>query len=102
MTLPPHPIFSADQSRPRLSRFGNRTLNSAIHVVALSQATVSGNEDHAYTGRKLDEGKTAREAQRRLERQVTKTLWRTMRRDETRRRLESGGVPEGVPFSARG
>ncbi|EHI47229.1 transposase [Rhodococcus opacus PD630] len=34
----PVEIASADQSRHRLSRLGDRTLNSAIHVVAMSRA----------------------------------------------------------------
>lgn len=98
----PVEIASADQSRHRLSRFGDRTFNSAIHVVALSQARVPGDEGHAYYRRKLDEGKTAREAQRCLQRQVTKALWRTMRRDETRRLRASGRPPDGVPITAPG
>jgi transposase len=55
---------SGDVRRHRLSRRGNRRLNAAIHMVALGQLShPSAGRD--YYDRKLAEGKTRREAQRR-------------------------------------
>ncbi|EKT78929.1 IS110 family transposase [Rhodococcus opacus M213] len=99
----PVEIASADQSRHRLSRLGDRTLNGCVHDGGVRAKPGSpGNEGHAYYRRKLDEGKTPREAQRCLKRQVTKTLWRTMRRDERCRLRASGSSPDGVPISVPG
>nr|WP_277835200.1 IS110 family transposase [Rhodococcus sp. D2-41] len=81
----PVEVASADNNRHRLSRAGDRILNSAIHVVALSQARTPSSEGHAYYQRKLAEGKSQREAQRCLKRQVTRKLWRTMCQDQGRR-----------------
>ena len=81
----PIEVSSADNARHRLSRGGDRTLNSAIHIVALAQARTVGSKGHTYYQRKIAEGKTPRAAQRCLKRQVIKRLWTVMRTDEKRR-----------------
>ena len=77
----PVEIASADKQRHRLSRSGDRMLNSAIHIVAVTQARTPSSDGYAYHQRKMAEGKTSREAMRCLKRQVAKRLWRTMRND---------------------
>lgn len=77
----PIEVASADKQRHRLSRSGDRTLNSAIHIVAVTQARTPSSDGYAYHQRKMAEGKTSREAMRCLKRQVAKKLWRTMRDD---------------------
>ncbi|SDD25856.1 IS110 family transposase [Rhodococcus tukisamuensis] len=77
----PIEVASADKQRHRLSRSGDRTLNSAIHIVAVTQARTPSSDGYAYHQRKMAEGKTSREAMRCLKRQVAKRLWRTMRDD---------------------
>lgn len=74
----PIEVASADKQRHRLSRSGDRALNSAIHIVAVTQARTPSSPGYGYHRRKLDEGKTSREAMRCLKRQVAKRLWRTM------------------------
>ncbi|NLE81240.1 MAG: IS110 family transposase [Rhodococcus sp.] len=81
----PVEIASADKQRHRLSRGGDRTLNSAIHIVAVTQARTTTSAGHAYHRRKVAEGKTHREATLCLKRQIVKTLWRTMQDDFVRR-----------------
>lgn len=77
----PIEVASADKQRHRLSRSGDRTLNSAIHIVAVTQARTPSSDGYAYHQRKMAEGKTSREAMRCLKRQVAKRLWRTMLHD---------------------
>lgn len=77
----PVEIASADMQRHRLSRGGDRILNSAIHVVAVCQARVADSDGHTYYRRKLSEGKSPREAMRCLKRQIATRLWRIMLND---------------------
>ncbi|RDI35538.1 transposase IS116/IS110/IS902 family protein [Rhodococcus sp. AG1013] len=81
----PVEIASADKQRHRLSRRGDRMLNSAIHIVGVTQARTPSSLGYADHQRKMAEGKTSREAMRCLKRQVAKRLWRTMRDDQLAR-----------------
>ncbi|GGG70458.1 IS110 family transposase [Kocuria dechangensis] len=77
----PIQIASAEHSRHRLSRYGNRDLNSAIHSVAIIQIRTPSSAGYAYYAKKRDEGKTPREAIRCLKRQLASTIWRAMTND---------------------
>ena len=48
----------------RLSRRGNRRLNHAIHMVAVTQIRYRHSPGRAYYDKKLAEGKTGKEALR--------------------------------------
>lgn len=74
---------SGENNRQRLSRGGDRQLNSIIHIIALSQAQHPSAPGYHYYRRKLSEGKTPREARRCLKRQITKRIWRTLQADAT-------------------
>ena len=80
----PIEVTSADKKRHRPSRTGDRTLNSAIHIVAVTQAHIQNREGHTYHQRKMAEGKTSREAMRSLKQQVAQLLWRTIHEDHQR------------------
>ena len=80
----PVEIASADKSRHRLSRHGDRQLNSALHTIAITQIRMSGSSGHRYYTTKLEQGKTPREAARCLKRRLADHLWRTMINDERR------------------
>jgi transposase len=60
----PIELASGGRARHRLSRYGDRQLNAAIHYVALTQARMSGSPGRAYYDRKIAEGKTRNEAMR--------------------------------------
>jgi transposase len=66
---------SAEQVRHRLNRGGNRRLNAILHRIAITQL-----RDHpaaqAYIARRLQEGKTKREALRALKRHLARAIWR--------------------------
>lgn len=60
----------------RLSRRGNRQLNHAIHIVAITQIRHQHSPGHAFYERKLAEGKTKKEAIRVLKRRISDALYR--------------------------
>jgi len=62
----------------RLSRRGNRRLNDALHMVAVTQIRNPGTEGRIYFERKVGEGKTKKEALRVLKRQVSNAVYRQL------------------------
>src|SRR6185369_14959124 len=66
----PIEVSSGQRKIYRLSRRGNRRLNHAIHMAAVSQVSHRHSTGRAYYDRKLAEGKTRKEALRSLKRQV--------------------------------
>lgn len=68
---------SGDIRRHRLSRAGNRALNTALHMAAQVQVLHPG-PGQDYYRRKLGEQKTPREALRSLKRQLAKVVYREL------------------------
>jgi transposase len=70
----PLPASSGQTTRHRLSRAGDRQANNAIHTIARSRAL---NDPHtrAYLDRRINEGKTPREAMRSLKRHLSRSLY---------------------------
>lgn len=68
----------------RLSRRGNRHLNHALHIVAVTQLRHHHSPGRAYYDRKLAEGKTPREAIRALKRRLSDVVWRHLVADAER------------------
>lgn len=79
-------IASADKARHRLSRSGDRRLNSVLHTIAVVQIRMPNSPGHTYYQRKLSEGKTTKEARRCLKRRLADHVWRVMIADERRDR----------------
>lgn len=61
----------------RLSRYGDRQLNRALHVVALSRLRYDPTTQ-AYAARRTSEGKTPREIKRCLKRYIARDLYRLL------------------------
>jgi transposase len=61
----------------RLSRYGDRQLNRALHVVALSRLRYDPTTQ-AYAARRTHEGKTPREIKRCLKRYIARDLYRLL------------------------
>lgn len=78
----PIEVASGDKARHRLSRTGDRQLNSAIHLVAVTQVRMPNSAGRAYFDTKIAEGKTRNEAMRCLKRRLANHLWRLMITDE--------------------
>ena len=69
----------------RLSRRGNRRLNHALHIAAITQIRYPHSPGRRYYERKLVEGKTPREAVRALKRRLSDVVWRHLVADAHRR-----------------
>jgi transposase len=85
----PIEVSSGRRKVYRLSRRGNRRLNHAIHMAAITQVRNKHSQGRAYYDKKLAEGKTRKEALRSLKRQVSNAsspACRTM----------PGGPPPGI------
>ncbi|HEY5167837.1 MAG TPA: transposase, partial [Thermoleophilia bacterium] len=67
--------------RHRLNRRGNRRLNCALHIIAVTQLRMHP-PAIAYLARKRAEGLSTRETLRCLKRHIARTVFRTMRRAE--------------------
>ena len=70
---------SGQQRRHRLNRHGNRSLNSALHKIAVVQGRVDPRAQ-AFLTRKQQEGKTRREALRALKRHLARHVFNLLRR----------------------
>jgi transposase len=68
---------SGHQQRHRLNRAGNRQLNRALHTIAFTQIRVHP-PARAYYARRIQEGKTRREALRALKRQLIRSIYRLL------------------------
>lgn len=80
----PVEVASAGNTRHRLSRTGDRQLNSALHTVAVTQIRMLDSPGNIYYQNKIAEGKTPREARRCLKRRLADHVWRVMIADERR------------------
>ena len=84
----PIEVSSGEVTRHRLSRPGDRQLNSCLHIMALTQIRTD-TEGRAYYQRKRAEGKSKKEALRCLKRRLSDKVYRQMLRDQ--QRAGSGG-----------
>jgi transposase len=82
---------SGEQTRHRLSRAGNRSLNHALHMAARVQ-TMHPGPGRIHYQRKRAEQKTATEALRSLKRQLAKVVYRQLRNDHTSEPLTHSGL----------
>jgi transposase len=73
----PIPVSSGRRDRHRLHRGGDRQLNRALHVIAITRARIDP-QTRAYLERKRAEGKTNREALRCLKRHLARHVHRLL------------------------
>jgi transposase len=74
---------SGPTKRHRLNQRGNRQLNHAMHIAAITQIR-NDTPGRAYYLRKVEEGKTAKEAVRALKRKISDAVWRQLLLDASR------------------
>src|SRR5215469_17121975 len=77
----PIEVSSGQRKIYRLSRRGNRRLNHAIHMAAVSQVSHRRSAGRAYFDKKLAEGKTPKEALRSLKRQISDAIYVRLQAD---------------------
>lgn len=74
---------SGHNLRHRLNPGGNRVINHALHIAAVTQIRYCP-EGRAYYERKRDEGKSPKEAKRALKRRISDRVFRHLVNDATR------------------
>ena len=92
----PIPVSSGRRDRHRLHRGGDRQLNRALHVIAITRARVDP-ATRAYLERKRAEGKSKREALRCLKRHLARRVHRllstsTVHYDDRGSRIQPNGA----------
>ncbi len=87
----PIEVSSGDRKVWRLRRRGNRSVNHAIHMAAVTQIRHRRSDGRAFYERKLAEGKTGKEALRALKRRISDALYVRMVADARRANAEKAG-----------
>jgi transposase len=72
---------SGPRARHRLNPRGNRKLNHAMHLIAVTQIRNAHSPGRAFYDRKRAEGKTKKEALRALKRRISDAVWRQLQVD---------------------
>ena len=96
----PVEVSSGPRKIYRLSRRGNRRLNHAIHMAAVTQIRYRHSQGRAYYDKKRAEGKTGKEALRALKRQISDAIFVCLQADA--RRAASANGPGGQPGNDSG
>jgi transposase len=74
---------------------GNRRLNHAIHMAAITQIRYKHSDGRAYYDKKIAAGKTGKEALRALKRQVSDAIYQRLKADAARAAAGSAQGPGG-------
>lgn len=78
----PVPVWSGSTNgKVRLNRGGNRTINTALHMIAVTQARGHG-PGQTYLAKLTGAGKDGTEAIRLLRRRLSDVVFRALRKDE--------------------
>jgi transposase len=93
----PIDVSSGDQIRHRLSRAGNRRINHALHMMAVTQIRNRGSQGRAYYERKRLEGKTGKEALRCLKRRLSDLVYYQLIADRRGTIRKCGSPTTGRP-----
>jgi transposase len=80
----PIEVSSGPHKTYRLSRRGNRQLNHAIHIAAVTQIRNQHSVGRTYYERKIAEGKNPKKALRALKRRISDALYSAMIADAHR------------------
>jgi transposase len=97
----PIEVSSGGRKIYRLSRRGNRRLNHAIHMAAVTQIRYRHSPGRAYYDKKLAEGKTGKEALRCLKRQISDAIFACLQADARRAAAKSPGGQPGNHSASR-
>ena len=95
----PIEVSSGEVQRHRLSRAGNRQLNHALHIIALSNKRCDS-RGSAYYAKKLSAGKGKKGALRCLKRRLSDSIYRHLVDDQQRRAQRSPGGHLGATLQS--
>ena len=87
----PIEVSSGQRKVHRLSRRGNRRINHAVPMAAVTQVSHRNSQGRACYDKKLAEGKTPKEALRSLKRQISDAIFARLQADVRRAAGRTGG-----------
>ena len=93
----PVEVSSGNRKTCRLSLRGNRRLNHAIHLAAITQIRHRHSDGRACYERKLAEGKTHKEALRALKRRISDAIYAALLADARQAAATCPKGPGGQP-----
>jgi transposase len=93
----PVEVSSANRKIHRLSLRGNRRINHAIHMAAITQLRHRHSDGRAYYEKKLAEGKTHKEALRSLKRKISDAIFGRLQADARQAAAAAPKGPGGHP-----
>jgi transposase len=93
----PVEVSSGNRKVYRLSLRGNRRINHAIHMAAITQIRHRHSDGRAYYEKKLAEGKTHKEAVRSLKRRISDAIFARLQADARQAAEASVTGPGGQP-----
>jgi transposase len=93
----PVEVSSGNRKIYRLSLRGNRRVNHAIHMAAITQIRYRHSAGRGYYDRKLAEGKTHKEALRCLKRRISDAIYARLQADARHAAAASTKGPGGQP-----
>ena len=93
----PVEVSSGGRKICRLSLRGNRRLNHAIHMAAITQIRHKHSQGRAYYEKKLAEGKTHKEALRALKRRISDAIYAALVADARQAAAAGPKSPGGQP-----
>jgi transposase len=93
----PIEVSSGNRTIHRLSLRGNRRINHAIHMAAITQLRHKHSEGRAYYDKKVAEGKTRKEALRSLKRKVSDAIFARLQTDARQAAAARTKGPGGQP-----
>src|SRR5207344_1501568 len=88
---------SSEAVHHRLSLRGNRRINHAIHMTAITQIRHAHSDGRTYYDRKIAEGKTHKEALRSLKRRISNAIYACLQADARQTAAVSAKGPGGQP-----
>jgi transposase len=96
----PIPVWSGNSGgKVRLNRGGNRTINTALHMIAITQARGVG-PGRGYLDKLTGRGKTRTEALRLLRRQLSDAVFTALCTDERARTCPTATADAPLPIAA--
>jgi len=93
----PIEVSSGNRKIYRLSLRGNRRINHAIHMAAITQIRHRHSDGRAYYDKKLTEGKTHKEALRSLKRKISNAIYARLQADAQSAASAAATGPGGQP-----
>jgi transposase len=93
----PVEVSSGNRKIHRLSLHGNRRINHAIHMAAITQLRHKHSEGRAYYDKKVTEGKTCKDALRSLKRKISDAIFARLQADARQAAATTTKGPGGQP-----